>query len=734
MAATLAAIVASVPLVAAGSVGAAPTCEPGPSPFRGLDGAALQATVHTSEDATPVRYVQWRGTVPSFDGLPLAVDVAVPCDADRPIPTVTMLGGFTDDRTVWEETGKGDTVGSTGRPGSNARWNDIWFASRGYATLTYTARGWRDSCGPGTPQAEAGTLPKACTDREYWIHLDDKRWEVRDAQWLTGALVQGGEADPERLAITGGSYGGAATASAAVLADRIVCGPADQPAALGPDPCAGVADGDLAPWTTPDGKTPLTWAAALPLYTFSDLLQVLAPNGRWSDGWSAAPAAGSPTDPLGVPLASTLSGLVTAGSAAGSFAPRGGELSSDILTTADRLLAGDPFPQDERLIADGTALFQRFKSPASTVPNGRVPIFWVQGHTDALFPGQQALIMRERLRAADPDYPIKVFLGDVGHDYAAERQDDWDLVKAQMNDFIDHFLRPDRTPAAPRFDVGVSLARCLDPDAAQTYVHAGDWDDLHPRATTLELGAAGPTSTREAGSSGRATDPISTATLPGPDSYKGCRIVRPAATDPTAATAEVALDRAITVVGGPVVHLDVTTTGPDAPLAVRVWDVAPDGAAQGLVTRGVYRMGPAAPSGTSVAFQLNTTAYRFEAGHTLRVEVTGNDAPYLLANRQPSDIEVRDLRIVLPEHRPGDGDPDEATTTTTSPSGGPGGTVLDPIDDGDDGGIGAGWVVGGTAAGVILGLGAWAWLRARRRRPTEEAPPATPDGDGAEDA
>jgi hypothetical protein len=146
-----------------------------------------------------------------------------------------------------------------------------------------------------------------------------------------------------------------------------------------------------------------------------------------------------------------------------------------------------------------------------------------------------------------------------------------------------------------------------------------------------------------------------------------------------------------------------------------VWDVAPDGSAQGLVTRGVYRMGPAAPSGTSVSFQLNTTAYRFEAGHTLRVEVTGNDAPYLLANRQASDIEVSDLRLVLPEHRPGGAAPDPVDE-------------VDEVDQGG-GGIGAGWVVGGTAAGVILGLGAWAWLRARRGGASADAPPAAPDAE-----
>ena len=47
--------------------------------------------------------------------------------------------------------------------------------------------------------------------------------------------------------------------------------------------------GALVPWTTPDGTTPLVWAAAVPMYTFADLIQVLAPNGRGTDGDSRAP-------------------------------------------------------------------------------------------------------------------------------------------------------------------------------------------------------------------------------------------------------------------------------------------------------------------------------------------------------------------------------------------------------------------------------------------------------------
>lgn len=219
---------------------------PHPMPYSGIAGAALVATDHVSKDDQPVCYTRWQGSVPGFDGMPFSVDVTLPCGSDRALPTVVMAHGWTDDKSLWQETGKSDRVVSESRPAANSRWNNIWFASRGYAVVNYTARGWHDSCGPSTPGATPLSPAPQCAGYEYWIHLDDKRWEVRDAQWLAGGLVQSGLADPDRLAITGGSYGGGPALSGALLADRTMCGAAPVPAALGPDPCAGRESGALA--------------------------------------------------------------------------------------------------------------------------------------------------------------------------------------------------------------------------------------------------------------------------------------------------------------------------------------------------------------------------------------------------------------------------------------------------------------------------------------------------------
>lgn len=672
-----------------GQAGPVP-CDHSVVPFAGLTGSLLVPTDYESKDEPPVRYTRWRGVAPGFDGMPFSVDVTVPCGAVGPRPLVTMLHGFTDDKTVWQETGKSDRVVSEARPESNSRWNNIWFASRGYAVLNYTARGWRDSCGPDVPGAVPGVAPApACLAYKYWIHLDDKRWEVRDAQWLTAGLVQSGVASADRLAITGGSYGGAPTASAALLGGRTMCGASPVPAALGPDPCAGADDGELVPWRTPDGTTPLRWAAAVPLYTFADVIQVLAPNGRGSDGEAGAPADGDHTEPFGVPIHSTVAGLLAAGQSSGFFAPPGVDPTADIFVDAGRLLAGNPFPSDDPLVARGVTLYRNFKSPITTVPIDRVPIFWVQGFTDPLFPGLEALQMVAKLRAQDPGYPVKVFLGDIGHDYTGQRQDEWDFVREQMNAFLDHHLG--RGAPAPTYDVTATVTRCLDHGAPMRAVSAPTWAGLHPTSITFASEADGVTSSAIPGPAALATDPISTATLPLPGAYKGCRKMSPSSADPTAATYVFPVEEDLVLMGGPVVDLTFDTTAPDTELNVRLWDVAPDGSVQGLVTRGTYRSLDGPGTALHARYQIAPNGYRFPAGHRVKLEVAANDAPYYQQSNVPAVVRVDAVRLTLPLLERG------STAAAGRGAAPPGASSAMPA-------TGRGTVLGWALAAVALGL------------------------------
>jgi predicted acyl esterase len=694
--AAIAALVAAVAVPA----GADDPCARTAMPYAGIPGASLVAEDHVTLDEPAVRYTRWRGFVPSFDGMPMSVDVTVPCGASAPLPTVVMLHGFTDDKTVWQETGKGDRSVSRDRPEQNSYWNNVSFVSRGYAVLNYTARGWNDSCGPDLAGATPVTPAPHCLAYEYWIHLDDKRWEVRDAQWLTGALVQSGLADRSRLVITGGSYGGAPTASAALLADNVMCGGAPQPAELGPDPCTGKASGDLAAWTTPDGTTPLNWAAAVPMYTFADIIQVLAPNGRGSDGWVHAPPDGDHTSPFGVPIQSTLAGLLAAGMSAGYFAPPGVDPDSDIVVDATRVLAGNPFPASDPLVARGVRVYRDFKSPITTPPHGRVPIFWVHGFTDPLFPGTEALQIYNLLRRADPSYPVKLFFGDFGHDYTGQRQDEWDRAHAEMNTFVDHFLRPDRPPAPLTYDVQATVTRCLDHDAPMRVERAPTWDALHPRHVSFVGTDPGTTVSAIVSRAGLATDPISTATLPLPGAYRGCRIMRPAAPDNNSATYEFATADELVLMGGPVVDVTYDTTGPDTELNVRVWDVTADGSAQGLVTRGTYRSLEPPGTGHRARFQIAPQGYRFAPGHRVKVEVAANDAPYYQQSNVPALVRVSRLELTLPLL---------GTSVGTEPTDADRGA--DPLPA--TGGVGAG---GAGLVALLLGVACRAWSTTRAGR------------------
>ena len=652
--ACIAATIVAVALVAPPSVSpvTAASCARTAMPFAGVAGANLEPTDYVSKDRPPVRYTRWRGFVPGFDGMPFSVDVTVPCGVRGPQPAVVMAHGFTDDKTIWEETGRSDRVISQFRPATNSHWNNIWFASRGYVTVNYTARGWHDSCGPDSAGATPGVGPgPQCMPHQYWIHLDDKRWEVRDAQWLAGGLVQSGVADPARLAITGGSYGGGPASMGAVLGSRIMCGGSPVPVALGPDPCNRKGDGELVRWRTPDGSVPLRWAAALPMYTFADLIQVLAPNGRGTDGARHAPHDGDHTRPFGVPIASTIAGLLAAGNSSGFFARPGTDPNADITMDSGRILAGNPFPADDPFVIRGVRVYRDFKSPITTTPVDRVPIMWVQGMTDPLFPATEALQMYAKLRTVDSAYPIKLFLGDVGHDYSGERKDEWDLAHTQMNAFLDHYLRPDRTTTRPAFDVTATITRCLDQTARRRAVNAPTWKEISDATMTFTGVGGGVTASTPPGQSGLATDPISTATLPLPGAYKGCRRVRPARTDPAAVTFDFPVRRELTLLGGPVVRISYVTNAPDVELNVRVWDVAPDQSVQGLITRGTYRSLDGPGTELEARFQLAPQGYRFAKGHTIRVEVAANDAPYFQTSNVPAVAQIEALSLTVPLSR-----------------------------------------------------------------------------------
>src|SRR4051812_21304660 len=97
--------------------------------------------------------------VPSFDGVPLDVDVFLPPTGNGPFPTIALLHGF------------GGSKGDTEAGGTASVSNASFYARQGYAVLVPTARGFGRSCGvpaSRTPDCARG-----------WLHLGDERFQVR---------------------------------------------------------------------------------------------------------------------------------------------------------------------------------------------------------------------------------------------------------------------------------------------------------------------------------------------------------------------------------------------------------------------------------------------------------------------------------------------------------------------------------------------------------------------------
>jgi predicted acyl esterase len=97
------------------------------------------------------------------------------------------------------------------------------------------------------------------------------------------------------------------------------------------------------------------------------------------------------------------------------------------------------------------------------------------------------------------------------------------------------------------------------------------------------------------------------------------------------------------------VTVDYTaSTAQGVQLNARLYDVFPDGT-QVMVDRGPYRVvssiGPA-------TFELHGNAWRFEAGHRIRIELAQDDSGYLKTSEVPSTITIGGVHLRVPVREP----------------------------------------------------------------------------------
>ena len=548
--------------------------------------------------------------VPTFDGVPLDVDVTLPAQGNGPFPTIVMLHGWGGSKTAFESTSPA------------GGYNNNFFARQGYAVVNYTARGFGDSCGGASPPDRAGPCGKG------YIHLADTRYEARDTQYLLGRLADQGIVKPGRIGVTGVSYGGGQSMELAFLNDRI-----------------RRLDGTLAPWRSPNGKA-LRIAAAYPRWPWSDLVDALLSNGRFLDT-QVAPF-GQSLNPVGVPIQSYISGLYAAGSVAGYYcgtAPASSpctDRDANLPLSFAEIQAGKPLSADARaalrsVYEHNSAYSLAFLEGASRP----APLLIQNGWTDDLFPVQHALRPYNLLRSRYPGFPVSLQFGDLGHSRGANKAATNQVFFGQAARFFDAYLNNEGSPP-PRGSVTAFTQTCPRsvPDGGP--FRAPGWGTIHQGS--LEFGSnLDKTFTSAGGNQNVAAqfDPIGGTT----DSCKTIDIVN----EPNTATYRHSFTSPFTMLGRPTVRAQIQTTGQFGQIAARLWDLMPNGQ-QRLVDRGVYAL----HNGQSgqIVFQLHGNGYRFGQGHRVALQLLGRDAPYYQNSNGTFSVRVQNLSVRLPRLAP----------------------------------------------------------------------------------
>lgn len=546
--------------------------------------------------------------VPSFDGVPLDVDVSLPPvgSGPGPYPTIVMLHGYGNDKTSFESTvPQGD--GSI-----TYHYNNDFYAEQGYAVVNYTARGFGHSCGGGPSGYHSGPCGQG------YIRLADTRYEARDTQYLLGLLADQGVVKPGSIGVTGISYGGGQSMELAFLRNRI-----------------RLADGSYAPWVSPAG-TPLAITASWPRWPWSDLVDSLLPNGRFLDT-QVAPFQQS-LDPVGIEIQSYVSGLYALGQNSGYYC--GGAPASTPCTNSDADLtndyslisAGEPYGADaQAVLAEIYAHHQAYG--LSGVPS---PLLIENGWTDDLFPPEQALRVYNSVRADHPGATVNLQFGDLGHSRGSNKP----TVNQPFNDqgaaFMAYQLQGIGT-APPPGSVTAYTQTCPastpdgGPYTAPSYpkLAEGSVSFGSPLAQTV-------TSTGDPTTSA-AFDPIA-------GTSDACKTITPQSAPGTAVYTYPSAG--FTMLGLPTVTATINANGLYGELDSQLFDVAPDGSER-LISRGAYRLADNQSGG--VTFQLHGNGYYFPAGDQVKLVLLGSDAPYLRASNDTGFVvSVSGLTVSLP--------------------------------------------------------------------------------------
>lgn len=547
-------------------------------------------------------------TVPSFDGTPIDVSVVLPpkpaAGPDGNFPVVGVFHGY----------GGSKMIGSQTPTSSDAvqRW-----VAQGYAVFSITDRGFWASCGALVP-----VKPAACA--EGYIHLMHNAYEVRDAQYLLGKLADESVIDPTRIGATGGSYGGGLSVQLGALKNRIQ-----------------LPNGSYQPWTSPQGKA-LSIAATVPEYGWTDLVSSLMPNGSTLDYASNNAYTGPKGDRrFGIQKQFFNAQLYAGGAQAGWYAAPGTDSKADITAWNTVNNTGGPYDGNPAVAAQ-IAEFPAHGAMGTDLSVAPAPALLVNGWNDDLFPVDESIRYYNKVRAAHPTAPISMYHLSIGHSPRSGSPQTGDITNLYSAEYawMERFVKRPPGSTGPVNQVGgvtITTSACngTAPKSGDTY-RAANWASLAPGEIRVDGAAAKTVAPNTAPANGFQSAGTNVCTEQAAADTAG------AATYST----PVAPAGGFTLAGAATVIADLTVAGANDGLISRLYDVDPGAGTEKLIARGVYR-----PTGTGTSrqvFQLYPQAWAVAEGHQLKLELLGQDAPYVRASTGQNPVGVANLQLRIP--------------------------------------------------------------------------------------
>jgi hypothetical protein len=549
-----------------------------------------------------------RSTVPTFDGVPIDVNVAFPPEPelgpDRNFPVVMMFHGYA-----------GTKIGLNGM----RRW-----LNQGYATFSMTTRGFGESCGSLASRTDD---PAGCANG--FVRLMDTRYEVRDAQELITQLYDEGLVDRFAIGATGQSYGGGMSMALSALVDRKM-----------------LPDGSLVNWESAEGDY-MSIAVSAPQIPWTDLAYSIAPTGSALDYVHDSPYFG-PSGRIGVEKQAWVGTLYLQGFIAptgGFYAPEGTP-GADLTGWKATLDTGGPYDDNpaavaavEEIMAHHSAYYIQDSTPPP-------PMMITSGWTDDLFPANEGIRFYNRTRTNHPDTPIALNLADYGHPRAQNKAATAGAIVAAENAWFAYYLKgegsepPARVQALTQTCPAGNATPPGGPFVADTY------DQLAPGEVRFEHKAA-----KTISATGTQYGPNfgNTPASPSPPPPATACTQTDGANNP--ATANYRLDPAppggYTLMGSPTVIARFALPGQNSQVAARLLDVAPGGQ-QTLVARALWRPKVTGDKAVKQVFQLNPNGWTFEEDHVPKLELLPQDAPFGSSSPGQKPVEVSNLKLRLP--------------------------------------------------------------------------------------